>query len=133
MGKLNGRSSLQRSSLCSESEFFKALTVAKRHQLSRAMRYVCYHVNDVVFAQGEDSKKLWLLKSGEVEAQVTPGEGFHTHVAGDILGGLAFLTGQPQIMSAVATSDVEVFTRRLLPVPPHLSMVPQMLSCLFVH
>jgi len=96
--------------LCHTSGFFQALDAEQREKLSREMRYVCYHSHDVIFNQGDATNRVWIIKSGSVQLQMRPGECFHCAERGELLGSVAFLTGEAEIMTAVAGSDVEAYS-----------------------
>jgi CRP-like cAMP-binding protein len=70
---------------------------------------------EVVFRQGDEGDRLYILKSGVLEILASPGDGAEpAPVAylgpGDVVGELALLTGSPRTATARAPEKAELFT-----------------------
>jgi len=74
-----------------------------------------YGPGAVVFRQGEQGDRLYIVKSGVLEIVAAPGDGSETvPVAylgkGEVLGELALLTGSPRTATARSPERAELFT-----------------------
>ncbi len=74
-----------------------------------------YGPGDVVFGQGDEGRRLYIVKSGALEVLATPSDAADPiPVAylgpGEVLGELALLTGSPRSASARVPERAELFT-----------------------
>jgi CRP/FNR family transcriptional regulator, cyclic AMP receptor protein len=85
--------------------------MSKRHTslqlLKYAEKYSTYHANDVIFAEGQTGKHMFVIKAGTVELRVA-GRVIETLKAGDVLGEMALLDKEPRSATAVAVCDSQL-------------------------
>lgn len=85
--------------------------MSKRHTslqlLKYADKYSTYHTNDVIFAEGQSGKNMFVIKAGTVELRVA-GRVIETLKAGDVLGEMALLDKEPRSATAVAVTDSQL-------------------------
>ena len=73
-----------------------------------------YGPSEVVFRQGEQGEKLYIVKSGVLEILASPSDGSEGQPVayfgpGEVLGELALLTGSPRTATARSPEKAEVF------------------------
>ncbi len=72
-----------------------------------------FSAREVLFAEDDTAGKAYIIKDGEVALSKTTRNGFSKEIAtlgaGDILGEMSLLTGNPHSVTATAISDGHAF------------------------
>jgi len=92
---------------------FSHLDEEERKQIFEAMYEVKYKVNDVIFRQGDEGDKFYVIESGECDFEVTTEDGTSSHVltsySSDSFGELALIYGSPRAATVKAKTDCKLW------------------------
>lgn len=95
-----------------QTNLFGGLSVSEAAILGTFMERVEMQVGDFIVRQGELTDSLYLIESGEAEVRITGDENTSTVVAtlgaGEYVGEIALLTGEPRIADVIATTPMAV-------------------------
>jgi small-conductance mechanosensitive channel/CRP-like cAMP-binding protein len=87
-------------------EMFSALTDAERRELLAVARPVLYASGEAIVRQGQSARSLFVLVRGEASVTLAGTEGEVARLsAGDVLGELSLLTGEPRTATVTAVTD----------------------------
>src|SRR4051812_23025687 len=94
-----------------EVSLFQSLLEADLHELAQACRTRTYRTDDSLFYEEDEGTALYILCSGRVKIVAMGEDGVdrivHIHRAGECLGEVSLVDGQPRSATAVAIEPVE--------------------------
>lgn len=102
---------MTRTALLAQVSYFAALDETELRNLAESCRLHTFARGEVLFNEGDDAANLYVLQSGQVKVVLIDAAGEETilHVAGagESLGELSLVDGEPRSATAVALTPVE--------------------------
>src|SRR5579859_2695789 len=100
------------SELLRHTEVFSSLSTDELRQLSRALKDRRLTRNQILFRQGDAADSMYVIASGRLRISAAD-RGGHDKVlaflgAGELVGEMAIMSGEPRSATAVASTDVEL-------------------------
>ena len=109
---LNKRNPEEEIAFLRRSPLFKELPPAAIETLLDDMRFASYQRGDIIFRQGSDSRRLFMIRSGKVKIYKNSLEGNKTIInifgASDVFGEFAAVDGLPRSATAQAVTPCAV-------------------------
>lgn len=99
-----------------EVDLFDPLASSERRQLAERARTLLYGPGEMVLRQGDEGRSLFVVLRGRIEILVRGADGRRVAVAemaaGEVIGEMSLLTGEPRSADVRALSEVEVLEVR---------------------
>jgi len=128
-------------SLC-DIEFFHGIDTDTLQKLEQHMARLVLPAGRALFNEGDDSESLYVVVSGRLEIRLTnqPGNSPLAHIgAGEVVGELGVLTGEPRSASVWTVRDTELimlaseaFQRLMEESPRSIATLSRAIACRFI-
>src|SRR5262245_52918348 len=102
---------MTRTALLAQVSFFADLDEPELRDLAESCRLRAFERGEVLFHEGDDAANLYVLQEGQVKVVLIDDDGeetiLHLAGAGDSLGELSLVDGEPRSATAVALTHVK--------------------------
>jgi CRP-like cAMP-binding protein len=108
-GPVHGRALDDRLEVLERVDWLAALTAAERAVLAAGLREKRFALGEAILAQGQAGDSMFIIADGRVQVSLAQGNVF-SHLAslsaGDVLGEMSLITGEPRSATCLAATDV---------------------------
>ena len=109
--EVQSREQARRLAVLAGIDLFGALDDEERRRLARRLAHAPFARGDTLMHQGEDAHWLYMVARGQAEVWQRAGDGSRQRLgqlhAGDIVGEMGLLTGEPRVASVVAVTELD--------------------------